>query len=981
MRARSAGAAVFAITGGRIAGAFGAIVFVLVFLIAALQVASRQALHDYVEDQLARLPWDVSVYQPNDLASAQATREAIARVDGVREVAELHFLRTMVPTTTVGYVDGEPLRTPWMSLLAASDASLLPPEARPRAGGAVLVLVGSQSQMGEAFARLQGGRRFELRRARAHRSERVFDVAVERVVRLERADINRWFLEQTSSPTLVPELGLVIAVGADARLASAFDAVSRGIALHDHEHGGDATRLGPADDVHGDAGQYFPDIVHLVRLDRARLADGWKPQAGLARVQEAGEAVRAAAEEVSLRVGLDNNAAVLLERMAQTARRVGLIALLAALPLAWMAWVLMAQVAALLLLNARRLWGLLRLRGTPARTIASAVLGAVALGAAAGAIAGGVAGTVAPLALSAGAGGVARAFEIVDFRFVAIAAAIGIGIALWVSRRLVAFAMHVSPLEAAARIAASEARHARVRFGATGAALLAIGAAKVAQWIAAGAGLDVSGPSWWRSADRILDFAAYPFLVYGLTALVASRPAWLHAALAPFARLFGGPMSAASLRHFAARPHRAAAVVLVLALAASLCLYPTVLTAVFDDKIERAAQAQLAAPLHVTLAAPDLVDARDLARGPLAERHAAVASAAEALRGRIERLPEVKSVGVVAEALVDGLYIRGQGFNSTPLYLVDGAQGYLARFRHEDALAEDRDFTGDMGRVDDGAMLASAALRDYLRGGRDTVPAGRDVDGRMVSAPVGGVVRMLPGVPAASVAARDSFSGVRVDYLNHLFDERAYLVASAANPRLARLEVLIPRIALAIEPRPGVDEHALRAAVLAALPARPLEVRTLAGEVERLGSDMYVFLARENVRVYLAGGLVMALIGLAAVALANFADDRRTLALLRVRGARRREVLRFLAASLTAPAFAGMAIGVPVALVVGYGITHVIWALRELKTVLVYLPSHLAASAATAWVAAALAAGVLMMSAAVGRWVFRRTARAALEEH
>jgi hypothetical protein len=47
----------------------------------------------------------------------------------------------------------------------------------------------------------------------------------------------------------------------------------------------------------------------------------------------------------------------------------------------------------------------------------------------------------------------------------------------------------------------------------------------------------------------------------------------------------------------------------------------------------------------------------------------------------------------------------------------------------------------------------------------------------------------------------------------------------------------------------------------------------------------------------------------------------------------------------------------------------------------VHLPTHLAASAATAGVAFMLAVGVLAMSAAVGGWVFRRTARAALEEH
>jgi ABC-type lipoprotein release transport system permease subunit len=117
------------------------------------------------------------------------------------------------------------------------------------------------------------------------------------------------------------------------------------------------------------------------------------------------------------------------------------------------------------------------------------------------------------------------------------------------------------------------------------------------------------------------------------------------------------------------------------------------------------------------------------------------------------------------------------------------------------------------------------------------------------------------------------------------------------------------------------------------------------------------------------------------VALANFADDRRTLALLRVRGAGRRDVLRFLSAGLTAPALAGILLGIPVALIVGYGITHVILQLRELKTVLMYLPAHLAVSAQTGWILLFLCAAVLAIVGTMGRWVFRRTARGALTEH
>ena len=105
MKAASPFAAIYAVVGGKVALAFGAVTFVLVFLIAALQVASRHALKEYVDDQLARVPWDVSVYQGVDFEAAPAMRAAIASVAMVDRVEDIHFLRSMVPATTVAYVD------------------------------------------------------------------------------------------------------------------------------------------------------------------------------------------------------------------------------------------------------------------------------------------------------------------------------------------------------------------------------------------------------------------------------------------------------------------------------------------------------------------------------------------------------------------------------------------------------------------------------------------------------------------------------------------------------------------------------------------------------------------------------------------------------------------------------------------------------------------------------------------------------------
>ena len=109
---------------------------------------------------------------------------------------------------------------------------------------------------------------------------------------------------------------------------------------------------------------------------------------------------------------------------------------------------------------------------------------------------------------------------------------------------------------------------------------------------------------------------------------------------------------------------------------------------------------------------------------------------------------------------------------------------------------------------------------------------------------------------------------------------------------------------------------------------------------------MYIYLARQNVQIYLLGGLLLALIGIFAVAYANYVEDRRTLALLRIRGAGPLQVVRFFIPNIIGPSLAGFVIGALIALAGGYGITKLVWELRQLQTVLNYLPTHLALLAA-----------------------------------
>jgi hypothetical protein len=982
------------ILGRRAFIAFAAVTLVVVFLLSAIQIASRYALKQYVEDQLTRVSWDISVYQPSDLALAEQTRQQIAAIPHIVETQNIFFLRTSVPPTTVAYIDQQPMRSPWLSMLSVTDTRMLPTEIRPAPGKAILVLVGSKAQMGDAFLQLQNKKLFELRvnlkhhgalagrTGREHDIEKtVFDVPLERTVRMDRNDVNRWFMDQTSSPTLVPELGVILVTAYNPKILNAFDAVSRGVANHFDGDDGDE---GQADHEHDmTAGQYLPDIIHLARMDRLALVSGWDVEASYKRIADLGRKVYQEAHLINSQVGTDNTSGVLLERMSKTAKAVALISLLAALPLVWMAWVLLANLSSLLLLNERRKFGLLRLRGVSGKSLGQAMQIAIGAGGLVGGVLGAVLGTVLPILFYArGWLPWETIVKIQNPLILAVSLLIGVALSLLTSRRLVRYAANISPLEASGRVAGSEASASTVRFGWLQSLILLLGTLKVLSWIFNWSFATEASPAWISTIERGLDFVAFPFFVYGVTSLLVSRRRWLTALLRPAALLFGGRLRQVSLQHMSMRPHRIAGLLLIVAMMASISLYPTVMTAVFDNKIERAAEVQLGSPLQVSINIPDLVPAAALSKDGMRERYALVREQSQALLAKLKALKQVKSAGFLVEGLVDGLYMPGQGFNSIPIYLVDDPKTYLTDFYHEDALGQSDAFAPLIGRLGDSQLLLSTAMTKFWqRPLGAAMPVGRDTKGSMLTAPVGGTLHFMAGIPLTTVQDRDSFVGERVDYLNYLFNNRSYVVASANDPKLATLDVLMQRLVLTIEPNSGVSPAELKQAVLAALPSEPMQVRELDEEVARLGSDMYIFLARQNVQIYLFGGVLMALIGILAMAFTNYVEDRRTLGLLRIRGCGPREIFQFLSAGLSAPAAVGLIFGALIALLVGYGITNLIWKLHDLKTIMIYLHTHLMVSWQTVTVGGLLILIVLAIVLFFSRWIFKRSARESLSDY
>ncbi|HEY2942423.1 MAG TPA: hypothetical protein VGN09_08320, partial [Vicinamibacteria bacterium] len=263
---------------------FGIVTFLVGALLAAVNVTSRYAIKRYVDDQLARIHWDMAVYQTEGYNASSELPRLIASTDGIRRVESMAFLRTNPPEGQMGFeVDGKALATPWISVLAATNPSLLPPTvnaALSGGGGVALALIGPERAMGKAFLALQGAKEISFRvnlgapgggfatNGGGH-SVSAFSLPIRGVVRLERDDLNRWLMDQVGSISFVPHIGVTVLMPFQDDVLRKFESVSTGVITE--EVAGEHAFMGHQ----VLAAQYLPEVIHLGLIDRARLVSGW----------------------------------------------------------------------------------------------------------------------------------------------------------------------------------------------------------------------------------------------------------------------------------------------------------------------------------------------------------------------------------------------------------------------------------------------------------------------------------------------------------------------------------------------------------------------------------------------------------------------------------------------------------------------------------------------------------------------------------
>lgn len=957
------------VLGRRTFTVFGLFTFLCVAVIGATYVTSRYALKIYAEDQLSRISWDIALYQLREIPKGPQLLEKLRGLPGVVEAESLVFLRTRLPEGMAAEAGGEPLVMPWYVILSATNPELLPPEYRPEAGRTVLALFGSREAVQANLERVSKARSFAFLAAVAgghgdghlhqHRpsSRELFSLPVFHVVQLDRAELNRWFLERTGAIAFVPFMGAGLNMPYDPAAIALLNDLFQ---AHVHEHG----EL----DIHAESGNYLPEIDHMARLDRSRLISGWDLEGSRDRVQAALQAVQEVIP-ATLNVHLRSDTLILMERMLGTSRLIGVVTLLLALPVIGIAWVFAANLVHFVILNERRSIGLMRLRGLRGSLVTRVFLLTILAGGLAGGVVGLVVGMAVPLVAYEDFGSLIPLVKLQSPALAVLFLGVGLGVALLIGARLVSYVRRLTPREAVRRFAAPTRSMAGLKFGPLPLIALILGVYKVLAWVL-GFSLADRFPSL-GTIERGLDFLGIPLMVYGLGVLLASRRLVLAAFIRVLAPLTWGRLKEFAVEQGARKPARAAGVVLVGSLAAAITLAPSIASHSFAQKGVRGVKVQLGADAGLVFNTLDIAGNPEERLGPeLSRLQGGLTGTLDLLRGR----PEISSAELVVRALIP-LYVPGYGYGGTPLFLLQDPDLYLSHIYHEDRLGLDGNFREIMLRLKEGAVAISPAVADFwhLSAG-DRVLLGFDREGAPVTAPVAGIVAALPGAPQRAVEDRDSFVAAQSDYLNYLFRSEAFAVAAMDNPSLHAISALVPQMSVLV----GMTGGGTRP--VSGLPVAPRDVRLLSEELSRVRQDMFIHLVGENLKIYLVAGLLIALFAVAAIFVVNFTEDRRTLALLRVRGASPRDLMGALVVQLYSPLFLSLILGGAIGVAAGYGIAHRIWDLQRVLTIMNFLRTELVFSWEDGFLVFLIMAVLAALISLMGFWTFRKTAREAIRQ-
>ena len=534
----------------------------------------------------------------------------------------------------------------------------------------------------------------------------------------------------------------------------------------------------------------------------------------------------------------------------------------------------------------------------------------------------------------------------------------------------------MSPHEATARVSASEAEEFAFRWGWFQTLALVLGGYKVLAWV-----LNYAPPPGpLLRVDRILDFVGAPLFIYGVTALIVAQPALLRTLFIAFSAPIAGAFRWFVGTNMMMRRHRTSSAILIAALMFAITLYPQITADSFYEKLVRGVRLNTGADLAVILDSTELLG-HEVRTEAISAQLAALSRKTQPAAAAIRKVAGVNAASVLYELQIPGDFYLPGGMTNLPLYMVDNAGTYLSTAYSEESLGIGQKFAGSMSGTTSGIVVSKGlAAFEGVGVGRAMV-VGHGADGE-VEDQVTGVVALLPGAPQVMLQTREAVRRRGDRVLNLLGRTSPFIVATADRRIILPVKTTASRTVVLVDAADGAAPGEVSRRIgetLGGLGIRPLEIKSVGDEEHRLGKDMFVSLGLENIRIYLIGGIAVALAGILAVSLANFSQMRWTLGLLRIRGARK-HLVRIIVAEFFVPIVFGMVIGITMGIVTGYGMTNQMFKVPQTLAALEILPVHLTLTGGAFIVAPLLGLFFLGTAIAFSVLVFRRTAREGLRE-
>ena len=965
--------------------AFYLVTLLVVAILAATNVVSKYALKSYTEDQIQRIHLDSIAYQTSEITTIAEVKNQLSQIEGVRSVVDAGSIKLGLGTYMHVNIEGESTNIPWFMMLYSENPELLPVELRPEEGQTLTALVGPQAMVSPYLDKISLGDSvgifYEDPLRKGQGTQELFSTRIERLTTPERLNIVKFFLDTFGSAAFVPDGTLILVTPQEM-----FDRELVRITNVVHELSKPQPILGSAEEG---AGQTEPEeenmgammigeFMHLISVDRGALVTGWDLDGSYQRVSRLVGEMNAVATAVSYDSFINSELLVTVEKMAQVSRMIGLLTVLIAFPMLWLAWLFAGSLANLIILNQRRLVGLLRLRGASYGPIRTSLLLAIGAAGILGGLSGALLGTAVPYVLYRASGETIPLnllFTTVQEPWVlAVFILLGTGFGLVAGRKVTGYMSQITPLEASRRVASSEESEFRYQLTKFQILCLILGGAKILAWSVG----FTPQTAMMTTADNLLNFVGAALFLYGFAALIVSRRKRLESILSALAYPLALDLRWYAVRSMLVRPHRVMTVILVAGLTFGVVVYPQITSSSFYNKTVRALRLNLGASIAVKYDATTLTGG-EVALRPAAQTIQSVQEKLGGLQEKLRALDGVQSVGLLYELAIPGsFYIPGQ--NYLQLYLIESPEQFLEKVYYEDELGIGEPFSDLMRGLGKNEVLVSRGFTERVEPGNGNHLGLGLAGDQEVEAEIAGAIHLLPGISESMTQDRESFSSASVDFLNSISRTHPYVVARSDAEQIGKLDGFLANVVVHVQGDGNEVDLARQVTKLRDEGAIPPfnSISTEEEERNRLSSDMFVYLALENIKVFMIGGILVALAGLIAIAIVNFIEGKRTFSLLRLRGASQKQLIRVILADLVAPLAVGAGIGVPVGLITGYGLTNAIFALPRGASILEILPVYLSLD----WLVGAIVLGVLafffLAALLLSSWIFKRTAREAL---